>query len=141
VRLEVRHERHRDTASDHRLDSEQHPTFRSLETSEEPVIMNDELELTGHLGADGADGANGTDGLDTDVMPSLRPIAGVSLDLYARIVRSIATMNHDLSMLAPMAALHGVDHDAWVEARTGWNQRIAVDGAVNSLFCVLYETG
>jgi hypothetical protein len=103
--------------------------------------MNDELELTGHLGADGADGANGTDGLDTDVMPSLRPIAGVSLELYARIVRSIATMNHDLSMLAPMAALHGVDHDAWVEARTGWNQRIAVDGAVNSLFCVLYETG
>jgi hypothetical protein len=100
--------------------------------------MNDELELTGH---DGTDGRAGLDAeLDADVVPALEPIAGVSLELYVRIVRSISMMNHDLSMLAPMAALHGVDHESWVEARTGWNQRIAGDGAVNSLFRVLYET-
>ncbi len=72
---------------------------------------------------------------------SLQPIAGVGLDLYARIVRSIALMNHDLSMLAPMAALHGVGHDEWVQARQGWNERIASDDAVNYLFRELYEAG
>jgi hypothetical protein len=79
----------------------------------------------------------------TDDRPAsaLQPIAGVSLELYARIVRSIALMNHDLSMLAPMAALHGVGHDEWVLARQGWNERIAADDAVNYLFRELYDAG
>jgi len=72
---------------------------------------------------------------------SMQPIAGVTLELYARIMRSIAMTNHDLSMLTPMAALHGVDHDSWSEARLGWNSRIATDDAVNSLFCECYHAG
>ena len=72
---------------------------------------------------------------------ALTPIAGVDLELYARIVRSIALMNHDLSMLAPMAALHGVGNDAWVTAREGWNRRIASVPAVNYLFRELYDAG
>jgi hypothetical protein len=72
---------------------------------------------------------------------ALQPVAGVSLELYARIVRSIALMNHDLSMLAPMAALHGVGQDEWGRARHVWNQRIASDDAVNYLFRELYEAG
>ena len=66
-------------------------------------------------------------------------IAGVDLELYTLIVRSIAAMNHDLSMLGPMAALHGLEPAQWHEARQGWNQRIATDGAVNSLFRELYH--
>ncbi len=72
--------------------------------------------------------------------PSMRPVAGVTLELYAQIVRSIAMMNHDLSMLTPMAALHGVDDQSWNEARRGWNIRIATDDAVNSAFCVSYHS-
>lgn len=72
---------------------------------------------------------------------SSTPIAGVGLELYARIVRSIAMMNHDLSMLAPMAALHGVGNDDWVTARDGWNRRIASDPAVSYLFRELYDAG
>lgn len=70
----------------------------------------------------------------------MQPIAGVSLELYARIVRSIAMVNHDLSMLEPMAALHGVARDAWNEARRGWNLRIGAEPAVNHLFLVLYDS-
>lgn len=83
------------------------------------LTMDDELDLLQH--------------------PSTHPIAGVSLELYARIVRSISLMNHDLSMLTPMALLHGVDRDAWDEARLGWNVRIATDEAVNFLFLELYH--
>lgn len=70
----------------------------------------------------------------------IEPIAGVSLELYASIVRSIAMVNHDVSMLGPMAALHGVDAAAWSQARSGWNHRIATDQTVTVLFCELYRT-
>lgn len=70
----------------------------------------------------------------------MQPIAGVSLELYARIVRAIAMVNHDLSMLEPMAALHGVSREAWAEARRGWNLRIGVEPAVNQVFLVLYHS-
>jgi hypothetical protein len=85
--------------------------------------MDDELELT-----------------SSPSSSSMQPIAGVSLELYARIVRSIEMVNHDLSMLSPMAALHGVDGLAWDEARRGWNARIATDPEINVLFRELYHT-
>lgn len=76
-----------------------------------------------------------------DVDPVARlvePVAGVSLELYARIVKSIEMVNHDLSLLTPMAAAHGVHHDAWATARREWNVRIADEPAVRALFQVLY---
>ena len=119
--------------------------------------MNDELTAFPHepfphgpfahepqgLGPEGLDlrALDPTASTDDRRADSLQPIAGVGLDLYARIVRSIALMNHDLSMLAPMAALHGVGQDEWVLARQGWNERIATDDAVNYLFRELYDAG
>lgn len=81
-----------------------------------------------------------TDTLTADPIAELaRPIAGVSIELYARIVKSIQIVNHDLSLLAPMAAAHGVPRDAWVQARLGWNERIATEPAIRELFQVLYR--
>ncbi len=77
---------------------------------------------------------------EPDTRVDIDPIAGVSLELYARIVRSIATVNHDVSMLGPMAALHGVDAAAWNQARSGWNRRIASDQAITVLFREMYQT-
>ncbi|MEZ5221296.1 MAG: hypothetical protein R2743_07355 [Ilumatobacteraceae bacterium] len=71
----------------------------------------------------------------------LQPIAGVGLELYAAIVRSIAVFEHDLSMLTSMAALHGVDHDTWERARRGWSARLAEHPAVDHLFRVLIDPG
>ena len=76
---------------------------------------------------------------EPDTGVDIDPIAGVSLELYARIVRSIAMMNHDVSMLGPMAALHGVDAAAWSQARSGWNRRIAGDEAITVLFREMYQ--
>ncbi len=102
--------------------------------------MNDELERIDHR--TGTPAWTGDAGAPAEHhVDSLQPIAGVGLDLYARIIRSIALMNHDLSMLAPMAALHGVGQDEWVQARHGWNERIASDDAVIYLFRELYEAG
>ena len=71
----------------------------------------------------------------------LEPIAGVGIELYAAIVRSIAVFDHDLSMLSSMAALHGVGHDAWERARRGWSERLAEHPAVDHVFRVLIEPG
>jgi hypothetical protein len=70
----------------------------------------------------------------------VRPIAGVSIELYARVVKSIEMVNHDLSLLEPMAAAHGVPRDAWARARRGWNERIALEPAICALFQVLYRS-
>ena len=88
------------------------------------------------MATDERDQATGGDGIEQ----LMSPIAGVSLELYARIVRSIAMVNHDLSMLEPMAALHGVTREAWAEARRGWNLRIGAEPAVIQVFQVLYHS-
>jgi hypothetical protein len=86
-----------------------------------------------------ADAARTADPVDP-IHRLMEPIAGVSLELYARIVQSIAMVNHDLSMLEPMAALHGVSRESWAEARRGWNLRIGAEPAVNQVFLVLYHS-
>lgn len=69
----------------------------------------------------------------------LVPIAGVSLELYARIVRGIAAYNYDSSMLPALAAQHGVGEPDWIAAHHGWNGRIRRDPAVAHRFTEVYH--
>ena len=71
---------------------------------------------------------------------SLEPIAGVSLELYARIVKAIAPLNYDQSALPGIAASHGVDSASWQQAHDGWNARIQGDPAVAKAFSDVYRT-
>ena len=71
---------------------------------------------------------------------SLEPIAGVSLELYARIVKAIAPLNYDQSALPGIAASHGVDSASWQQAHDGWNARIQGEPAVAKAFSDVYRT-
>lgn len=70
----------------------------------------------------------------------LAPIAGVSLETYARIVRGTAAYNYDSSMLPTLAAQHGVCDDDWHRAHQGWNARIRRDQSVAQRFTDVYHT-
>lgn len=70
---------------------------------------------------------------------SLQPIAGVDLERYVAVIRRAELANHDATLLAAMAALHGIDPVAWDEAHEGWSRRIAEDHAVAVLFHTLYH--
>ncbi len=71
---------------------------------------------------------------------SLDPIAGVSLELYAKIVKAIAPLNYDQSALPGIAASHGVDSASWQQAHDGWNARIQGEPAVAKAFSDIYRT-
>ena len=51
----------------------------------------------------------------------LDAIAGVDITLYATIVKAIAPLGYDQSLLPGIAASHGVAADAWRAAHDGWN--------------------
>lgn len=70
----------------------------------------------------------------------LDPIAGVDLHLYATIVKAIAPLGYDQSLLPGLAASHGVAADAWQAAHDGWNVRIQNDPAVARAFSDVYRT-
>lgn len=70
---------------------------------------------------------------------AMEPIAGVSLELYARIVKAIAPLNYDQSALPGIAASHGVDSASWQQAHDGWNARIQGDPAVARAFSDVYR--
>lgn len=69
---------------------------------------------------------------------SLAPIAGVDIDLYARIVKAIAPLNYDQSALPGIAAAHGIDGASWQQAHDGWNARIQGEPAVSKAFSDAY---
>lgn len=69
----------------------------------------------------------------------LDPIAGVSLQQYAIIVKAIAPLNYDQSALPGIAASHGVDGASWQAAHDGWNARIQGDPAVARAFSDIYR--
>lgn len=71
---------------------------------------------------------------------ALEPIAGVGLELYARIVKAIAPLNYDQSALPGIAASHGVDGASWQQAHDGWNARIQGDPSVAKAFSDIYRT-
>lgn len=69
----------------------------------------------------------------------LDPIAGVSLQQYAVIVKAIAPLNYDQSALPGIAASHGIDGSSWQQAHDGWNARIQGDPAVARAFSDIYR--
>lgn len=72
---------------------------------------------------------------------ALAPIAGVTLDTYARIVKGIAPFGYDQARLPEVAAAHGVAAGDWLVAQEGWSARIQADRAVGSRFNQLYTAG
>jgi len=69
----------------------------------------------------------------------LDPIANVSLQQYAVIVKAIAPLNYDQSALPGIAASHGIDGASWQQAHDGWNARIQGDPAVARAFSDIYR--
>ena len=69
----------------------------------------------------------------------LDPIAGVDLQKYAKIVKSIAPLNYDQSLLPGIAASNGVDAASWQQAHDGWNARIKSDPGVAQAFSAAYQ--
>jgi len=55
--------------------------------------------------------------------PELQPIAGVSLATFAAVSRGLAGPAPTVSMAA-MAEQAGVSQAAWIQAYTGWQQRM-----------------
>ena len=66
------------------------------------------------------------------------PIAGVSLELYAEISKSLATVNYDQSQGPALAAAKGVSPENWQAAVDGWNARMKTNPAVGQRFNALY---
>ena len=66
------------------------------------------------------------------------PIAAVSLELYAQISKSLATIDYDLSRSIRLAGDKGVSEESWAVAVEGWNARMAANPAVGSRFSALY---
>lgn len=70
--------------------------------------------------------------------PDYEPIAGVSLELYTEIAKSLATVNYDQSKGPEMAAKKGVVAADWQAAVDGWNARMKANPAVAKRFNALY---
>lgn len=70
--------------------------------------------------------------------PDFEPIAGVSLELYAEISKSLATVNYDQSQAPRLAAAKGVVESDWNAALDGWNARMKANPAVAKRFNALY---
>jgi hypothetical protein len=69
----------------------------------------------------------------------LDPIAGVGLQQYASVVKAIAPLNYDQSLLPGIAASRGIDGASWQQAHEGWNARIQGDPAVARAFSDAYQ--
>jgi hypothetical protein len=70
--------------------------------------------------------------------PDFEPIAAVSLQLYAQIAKSLATVDYDLSRSIRLAGDKGVSEESWAKAVEGWNARMAANPAVGTQFSALY---
>ncbi|MFN4001837.1 hypothetical protein [Microcella sp.] len=69
---------------------------------------------------------------------ALEPIAGVSLETYAKVSKGIAAYGYDTTKLVDVAAGLGVSAVDWAVAQEGWGARIQADRAVGSRFNELY---
>jgi len=69
---------------------------------------------------------------------ALEPIAGVSLETYAKVSKGIAAFGYDTTKLVDVAAGLGVSAADWAVAQEGWGARIQADRAVGSRFNELY---
>ena len=69
---------------------------------------------------------------------SVEPIAGVDLATYAWVVKQVAPLGYDQSLLTDFAAQRGIDPAAWQAAMHGWALRLD-DTAVAEVFRRLYD--
>ncbi len=70
--------------------------------------------------------------------PDFEPIASVSLEMYAQIAKSLATVDYDLSRSISLAGDKGVSEESWSIAVAGWNARMVANPAVGTRFSALY---
>jgi hypothetical protein len=70
---------------------------------------------------------------------NLVPIAGVDIELWARIAKGIAPYGYDVSKLPAVAAAFGVAPADWEIAVEGWNTRLAADPGVAQRFNAIYR--
>jgi hypothetical protein len=73
-----------------------------------------------------------------EVPPRFDPIAGVDLEMYARITAVL--LRRDVKRADVGAAVYalGIDAEAWQAACVGWSARIASDEAVRSAYADEY---
>lgn len=71
----------------------------------------------------------------------LEPIAGVSLEQYVEISKSLSAHGYDQSKAAEVAASKGVSAQSWEAAVAGWNSRITANRAIGQRFNQLYMGG
>ena len=70
----------------------------------------------------------------TPTPAELEPIAGVSIEAYARVSKGLAAVGYDQSKAVEIAAQQGIDADSWQQAVDGWNTRMQQNAAVGREF-------
>ncbi len=73
-----------------------------------------------------------------DEEPDFEPIAGVSLERYVDVSKSLAACNHDQSKAADVAASMGITRSDWSRAAEGWRSRLRSNPHVGQRFSALY---
>ncbi len=66
------------------------------------------------------------------------PIAGVDLPTYAWVLKQIAPLGYDQTLLPEFAARRGIPPEDWQRAMDGWAIRLD-DPAVAGVFRQLYD--
>lgn len=103
----------------------------NAQVMQQQMMAQQQAAMQQAMGQQGAAVAPQPGGLD--------PIAGVDLQKYAKIVKAIAPLNYDQSLLPGIAASNGVDAASWTQAHDGWNARIKSDPGVASAFSAAYQ--
>jgi len=67
------------------------------------------------------------------------PIAGVSIEQFASVSKSVAAFGYDPTKLPEIAASKGISATDWQTAHEGWNERIKRNRAVAQRFNQLYR--
>lgn len=67
------------------------------------------------------------------------PVAGVSIETYAAISRTLTDRGGDQSAAPAIAAEHGVDQASWDAAVAEWNARMQRNQAVGTRFNQLWR--
>jgi hypothetical protein len=70
----------------------------------------------------------------------LEPIAGVTLERYAQLAKTIGERHLDQAGIEDLARGQGLTPDAWQQAYDGWNARMKVNLALSTQFGQLYQT-
>jgi hypothetical protein len=73
--------------------------------------------------------------------PEFEPIAGVSLELYANISKSLGAAAADPSQASAMAMSKGVTPEDWELASKGWAGRIQANRSIGQQFNQYYMAG